>query len=153
MATVLGYIQVKGDAGNPTGSGLSKMTLPRMSDEAHATIEGRLKTYHGALVTAQLTATNLGEVGVTYGDGASADKPEAGVNVDRKMVVTWNRTSDSTTRRHTIPGVPATGTGFDVQDAGERINDTGRSALASAMNAAYGYSDIVILTGKVLQSA
>jgi hypothetical protein len=151
MAQVTGYIQVKGDAGNPNGSGLSKMSLPRMDDEAHADIEARLKTYHAALKTAQFTATNIGEVGVTYGDGSSALKPGASVNTDRKMVTTWNRTSDSAIRRHTIPGVPASGTGFELQDAGERINDTGRTALAAAMNAAYGYDDIVILTGKILQ--
>ena len=153
--SILGNIQSKGDFGNPSGSGLAKIQLPGLPDEVHATLETRLAAFHGALVTAQLTATNVGECSVTYGDDTSATKPGASVNVDRKIVVTWNRESDATIHRLTISGVPTSSTGISEQDAGERINDTGRAALASAINTLYALSpaDAVVLTGKVIQKS
>ena len=151
--SVTGNIQAKGDFGNASGTGLSKIQLPGLPDEVHATLETRLGVFHAALKTAQLTVTNVGEVGITYGDDASAVKPAASVNVDRKMVVTWNQTSDATIHRTTISGVPTTSTAIDEQDAGERINDVGRAALEAAINAMYAIADAIVLTGKVIQKS
>lgn len=153
--SVLGNIQAKGDFGNPAGTGLAKIQVGGLPDEVHATLETRLSAFHGALVTAQLTATNVGECSVTYGDDASASKPAADVNVDRKLVVTWNRESDATIHRLTISGVPATSTSIGLQDVGERINDAGRTALAAAINTLYALTpaDAVVLTGKVIQKS
>ena len=153
--SVTGFVQAKGDFGNPSGTGIAKIQVSGLPDEAHATLETRLSAFHSALVTAQLTATNAGECSVTYGNDSSASKPGADVNVDRKIIVTWNRASDATIHRLTVSGVPSTSTSISPQDAGERINDAGRTALAAAINTVYALTpaDAIVLTGKVIQKA
>lgn len=151
--SVQGNITLVGDYGNPSGTGFAKLVLPELPDEAHATLEAREETFHAALVTAQLTGTAQGEVGVTYGDDSTATAPGASINIDRKLVVTWGQESDNTPRRMTISGVPVSSTGLSMEAAGERLNATGKAALASALNAMYAISDAVVFQGKVIQKS
>jgi hypothetical protein len=153
MSEVNGQIQAKGDYGNPSGTGVAGIELYGLKDEAHATVKGKLSTLHAALVTAQFTATVACDIGVNYVDPDYKVKPGADVNIDRKIVCTWRKKTETAIRRLTIPGVPATSTAISLTDAGERINDVGRTALQSALEAAYDLTagDVIVLTGVVLQ--
>lgn len=153
MAEVNGQIQVKGDYGNPSGTGVAGIELYGLVDEAHASVETKLTTFHGALVTAQFTNTVKCDLATNYVVPDYKVKPGANVNVDRKIVCTWRKKTETAVRRITIPGVPATSTAISLTDAGERINDTGRAALQAAIEAAYGLTagDVIVLTGVVIQ--
>lgn len=153
MAETNGQIQVKGDFGNPSGTGIAGIELYRLADEAHADVETKLAAFHAALVTGQFTSTVACDTGVNYVSPNYQPKPGADVNIDRKLVVTWRKKTDTAIRRLTIPGVPATSTAITNTDAGERINDVGRAALQTALEAAYGLTagDVIVLTGVVLQ--
>jgi hypothetical protein len=153
MAEVNGQIQVKGDFGNPSGSGIAGIEVYGLPDEAHGTLETRLGAFHAALVTAQLTSTVKCDVGVNYVAPNYVAKPGNSVNVDRKITCTWRLKTATAIRRITIPGLPASSTGVSETDAGERINDTGRTALAGALETLYdsGADTIVVITGVVTQ--
>ena len=150
---VTGIIGCVGDYGNPDDTGFAKMTLHGLGAEAHGDIETKLTAFHAALVTAQLTGTNKGELFVHYANEASALKPANDINIDRKMVVRWRTTTSSDVHRFTISGVPATSTGVSLVAAGERINITGKGALAGALETLYGETEdtVIILSGIVLQ--
>lgn len=153
MAETQGNIQVKGDFGNPSGSGISNIEVYGLPDEAHATLETRLGAFHAALVTAQLTSTVKCDTSVKYVAPDYKAKPGASVNIDRKITCTWRKKTETATRRITIDGVPSTSTAIDATDAGERINDTGRAALAAAIETLYGLTagDVIVMTGIVTQ--
>jgi hypothetical protein len=150
---VSGIIGCVGDYGNPDDTGFAKMSLHGLSDQAHGDLETKLTAFHAALVTAQLTGTNKGELFTHYANEASALKPGTSCNIDRKMVVRWRTTTSSDVHRFTISGVPATSTGITLVAAGERINVTGKAALAGALETLYGLdaSTVIILSGVVLQ--
>jgi len=150
-----GYIQAQCDFGNPSGSGLAAIHLPGMEVEAYTTVQSKLGAFHAAIKSAQLTASNAGDLGNTYISESAAARPDASVNTDRRLVASYRVTGDNRVRRVTIPGVPTTSTGISAEDAGERLNATGKAALAAALEAAYGLTagDVVILSGKVTQKA
>lgn len=153
MAETNGQIQVKGDYGNPSGSGVASLSLYGLTDEAHATVEGKLAAFHAALVTAALTATVACDVAVNFVNPNYQSKPGTDTNIDRKMVVTWREKTATAIRRFTISGVPTTSANISLTDAGERLNDAGRTALQAAIETAYGLSvgDAVVISGVVLQ--
>lgn len=153
MAEVNGQVQVKGDYGNPSGTGVSGIEVYGLVDEEHATAKGKLETFHASLKTAQLTDTVACDIAVNIVSPNYQVKPNNNVNIDRKIVCTWRKKTETAIRRLTIPGVPATSTAISLTDAGERINDTGRTALQSAIEALYGLGEgeAVVLTGVVLQ--
>ena len=150
---VNGSIGLVGDYGNPDGSGYAKMALYGLEDTARTTNLTRLTAFHAALVTGQLTGTNIGESAVNYGDEAFSGKPAADINIDRKLVCRWRTTTDSSVKRITISGVPVGGTGTELVDAGERITLAGKGALEAALEAAYNLTadTCIVLSGIVLQ--
>mgnify|MGYP000013207823 CR=1 FL=1 len=151
-------ITVKGDFGNPSGSGLSKITLadiwPAQSVDV-ATKSPDLEAFHTALVTAQLTATAIGTRSLTSKVPVAVAAPGADVNIDRELVVDWQLATSSKIRQTTIPGVPVSSTSLEKIPNGERLNTAGKTAVGAALEAAYGLTagDIVVLRGKVLQKA
>jgi hypothetical protein len=153
MSETNGQIQCKGDAGNPSGTGLANMSVYDLTDAAHADIKTKLVTFHAALVTAQLTETVQCDTAVNYVDPDYKVKPGTGVNIDRRISCTWRKKTETAVRRLTIPGVPVTSTAITKTDAGERINDVGRTALQAALLALYGgeAGDIIVLSGIVTQ--
>lgn len=147
-----GNITLQGDIGTKTGK--AKLAVPGMSVEDYASVIGKLQAYHAALVAAQLTETSIGGCKPTYNDEVSAVAPGTGVNVDRKLIVLWHTTTDSTQRTSTISGVPAVSTGITQEQEGERLNITGRGAMAAALEAVYGLSadTVIVDQGYVIQS-
>lgn len=152
---VNGNIQLTGDYGNPSGSGLAKLNVGDMIVEAYTDVQTKLNSFFAAIVAAQLTGCTKGDVSCTFISESASTPPAANINIDRKLVGTWRTTSDSTRRRYNISGVPAASTGISMEAAGERINATGKAALAAALEGVYGLGagDVIVLTGKVLQKA
>lgn len=151
-------ITVKGDFGNPSGSGLSKITLADIwpGEAVDVTTKSPdMVTFHAALATAQLTATVVGTRSLTSKFPVAVAAPGADVNIDRELVVDWQLASSSKIRQTTIPGVPVTSTSLEKIPNGERLNAAGKTAVGAALEAAYGLTagDIVVLRGKVLQKA
>jgi hypothetical protein len=151
-------IGCRGDFGNPSGSGLSKITLSDIWPGENVDLTAKspdMVAFHAALVTAQLTATTVGSRSVTATMPANPAKPGADVNIDREIVCTWRLATSNKTRQLTVPGVPLTSTSIEKIDNGERLSDTGKAALATALEGAFGLSagDVVVLYGKVLQKS
>jgi hypothetical protein len=147
-----GTIGLQGDYGTLTGKG--KIVLADMPVEAYGDAISALQTFHAALVTAQLTATNIAQCKPAYNDEVSGIEPAADVNIDRKLVALWHTTTDSTSRKITISGVPATSSGITLETMGERLNAVGRGALAGALESVYGLTadTVIVDQGYVIQS-
>lgn len=146
-----GTIGVQGDFGTKTGKG--KIVLEGMAVEAYTDAITKLQAFHAALKAAQLTATNIAQCKPAYNDEISGIEPAANVNIDRKLVALYHTTTVSTVRKVTISGVPAVSTGITLETEGERLNATGRGALAAAIEAAYGLSadTVIIDQGYIVQ--
>lgn len=151
--------KVVGDYGNPSGTGLAEMRFTDLPYGANdvATAQTALATFHAAMIAAALVATAQGDIGITLVSENFPDKPGADVNVDRRLEYSWRTKSDSSIKRGTLHGVPATSSGIDKLPQGERLNDTGKTALATALEALYAIdhatNPVIILSGKVLQKA
>lgn len=148
-------IQNIGDFGNPKGNGLGGITLGHVADWDRATMETKATAFHAAMVSAQLTAGNMGDVVSNYRLPAFADKPAAGVNIDRVVVCQWRQKSASKVYEITIDGVPLSSTSLEEKDEGERLNDAGKAAMAAAIDAMYDFTadedKSVVLSGVVYQ--
>lgn len=141
-----------GDFGNPSGTGISGVQVTFSSDTP-ATAITEVSTFFAAIKTAQLTACNQSDLALQYKSPALNTKPGASVNVDRVLLATWRLKTDSAIHRITIPGVPETSTGISDMPEGERLNETGKLALASAIETCGGFAEdsVVVLQGKVFQ--
>jgi len=151
-------ITVKGDYGNPSGSGLAKITLADIWPGENVNVSEKspdMVTFHAALATAQLTGTIVGTRSITSKFPVAVAAPGADVNIDRELVVDWQLTTSSKIRQTTIPGVPVSSTSLEKIPNGERLNVAGKTAVGAALEAAYGLAagDIIVLRGKVLQKA
>lgn len=146
-----GHIGLLGDIGTVTGK--AKLSVPGMSVEDYSTVIGKLQAFHAALVVAALTETAIAQCKPTYNDEISGTAPGTGVNVDRKLIVLWHTTTDSTTRKMTISGVPATSANITKEQEGERLNITGRGVLAGLLETVYGLSadTVIVDQGYVVQ--
>lgn len=147
---------IVGDYGNPKGTGAGQLVcedIPYGATEV-GDAQTAMATYHAALVTAQLTATVFGDCSVAVKSENFPAKPAADVNVDRILQVTWRTKSDSSVHRQTIGGLPATSTGIDKLPEGERLNETGKAAIASALASLYKVvapDEVIVLSGVVFQ--
>jgi len=151
-------INVIGDYGNPAGTGLAQMKFNGLPYSANEVTDAQTacQAFQAALITAQLTSTVIGDIGVTVLSENLNSKPGADVNIDRRCEYTWRTKQDSSIRRGTVHGVPATSTGVDKLPQGERLNDVGKAALAAALAAFYEIvlpDEVIVLQGKVLQKA
>jgi hypothetical protein len=141
-----------GDFGNPSGTGISSVAVP-FDAVTLADAVTDASAFFAAIKAAQLTACNQSDLGLTFVSAALADKPAADVNVDRVLLATWREKSVAAIHRISIPGVPVSSTGISNEAAGERLNDTGKAALAAAIEAITGITagTVVVLQGKVFQ--
>lgn len=152
MADNKGTIALVGDFGNPQGTGRASVSIP-FAGSTNALGKAALDTFFTAIETAQLTGCNQSDVFVNFVNPQFADKPGTSTNVDRVLVATWREKSSTTVHRVSIPGVPASSTGISDEAAGERLNDVGKTALATAIQVCIGAAadSIVVLQGKVFQ--
>lgn len=150
--------KVVGDYGNPAGTGVATLSfefLPHDSSEM-ATLQTDIATFHAAAKTAQLTDTKIGDIQTAVVSENFPTKPALDVNIDRVLVYSWRTKNDAHIHRGTIHGVPASSTSITKFPEGERLNETGKTALAGALEALYQIADpneVIILSGKVVQKS
>jgi hypothetical protein len=148
-----GHVQMIGDFGNPSGTGVAKLVVDQLpvADDV-ATMKVRLKAFADALATEQFTACVAGDYSIKDTEVNFQTKPGVDANVDRQMVVTWRQKSLSPVHKLTISGVPEGSPVTAGVDRGERITEAGKATLAGLINTLYGLiDDVVVLTGKVIQ--
>lgn len=143
-------IGCRGDFGNPSGTGITSLQTQFDAEDDEAAYTA-LAAFFSALKTAQLTGCNQGDLTASWTSALFPAKPAAGVNVDRILLATWRLKEDVAIHRLTIPGVPETSTAITDMPEGERLNDTGKAALAAAIEAVGGYEagDVIVLQGKI----
>lgn len=153
MALTQGVIQLRGDFGNPSGSGLAKLVLHDLTSADSATAKTALNTFGAALKTDGFTLCNIGDISVVDKTLQFKDKPGGSVNVDSKLEVTWRTKTDDTTRSLTISGIAETSTQLESADDGKRLTDAGKVALAAHLTTLYGLAAedaAVVLYGKFI---
>ena len=122
-----GIVTLRGDYGNPTGSGIAKLVVDNLESADAATALTDMDTFADSLVTGDFTDCAVSDVAVTVKTVQFADKPAASVNVDRQLVVSFRKKSDDTIRRLTISGVGASATILEAADSGERLTAAGKT--------------------------
>jgi hypothetical protein len=97
--------QVRGDFGNPKGTGYASIRFEGIEAEDEAAALVAMDTFVDALKGAAFTAANVGNTSITSYALQSAAKPAANVNIDSQLVVLWRHSSEVRPRRLTIPGI------------------------------------------------
>ena len=149
-----GIVQLRGDFGNPSGTGLAKLTVDNLESADVAAGLTAMDTFADSLVTGDFTDCNVGDITVADKTIQFSDKPGAAVNVDRQLFVVYRKKTDDSIRRMTIPGVGGSATVLEDSDAGERLTTAAKATLEGYLDTLFGWTDeAVVLSGKVLQKA
>lgn len=149
-----GIVQLVGDFGNPAGTGVAKLVVDDLQSADAETALVDMDTFADNLKADGFTAANVGDVGITVKTIQFADKPGAGVNVDRQLISHYRTKSDDTVRRLTVSGIADGAPVLEDADAGERLTDAAKVTLAEHFDTLMGWTDeTVVLYGKVLQKA
>jgi hypothetical protein len=146
--------QLVGDFGNPNGNGLALLQLSDIPQDTLADAKASFDTFVQALKSGGWTDCNLGDQLFNFRDASYADKPAAGVNIDRKIVVRWRTKEDPTPRSFTVSGIPDACVHVEDTKDGERVSEAGKLAMAALLNAMYdivGPDSAVVLSGVVYQ--
>ncbi|MCK5600629.1 hypothetical protein KAR91_02100 [Candidatus Pacearchaeota archaeon] len=146
-----GTVQVRGDYGNPSGTGLGKIVVDNLESATAALGLTDMDTFVDSLVTGNFTECNVGDVSVTTYTTQFTTKPAAGVNIDSQLVVHFRKKTDSTIRKLTISGIAETSTVLEAADAGKRLTEAGKTALEGYLDTLFGWTtEAVVLYGKLL---
>ena len=149
-----GTAQLRGDYGNPYGTGIAKLVVDNLESLDAATALTDMDTFADSLVTGDFTDCNVGDISVTSKTVQFVDKPAASVNVDRQLVVHYRKKTDDAIRKLTISGIGASATVLEATDDGERLTAAGKITLEGFLDTLFGWVDeAVVLYGKVLQKA
>lgn len=149
-----GIVQLRGDYGNPYGTGVSKLVVDDLESADAATALTDMDTFADSLVTGDFTDCNVGDVSVTSKTIQFAVKPAASVNVDRQLVCHFRKKTDDSVRKLTISGVGASATVLEEVAEGERLTDAAKAILEGYIDTLFGWTaEAVVLYGKVLQKA
>lgn len=153
---VKGTAVLRGDFGNPAGTGIVKMFLHGLEDAGHedvAAVHSAVEAFVTGIKSAGFTGCNLATKHALYDAEGFADKPGASVNIDRKVLVTWRTKTSSDIHQMTIPGLPSDTTLTEGKDAGERLKDSSKASLGALIETLYGVSagNVVVIEGVVLQ--
>lgn len=149
-----GVVILRGDYGNPTGTGIAKLVVDNLESADAATGLTDMDTFADSLVTGDFTDCAVSDVSVTVKTIQFADKPGASVNVDRQLVVHFRKKDDDTVRRLTVSGIGPSATVLEAAQEGERLTAAGKTTLEGYLDTLYGWTDqAVVLYGKVLQKS
>ncbi len=149
-----GVVQLRGDVGNPKGTGYAKLTVDNLESADVATALTDMDTFADSLVTGGFTECNVGTTGVTDYAPQVAVKPAADVNVDSQLVVLFRRGSEITTRKLTISGIDPASALLESTSAGRRLTTAGQATLAGYLDTLFGWTaEAVIIEGKHLIKA
>lgn len=146
-----GSVQLRGDYGNPSGTGLGKLVVDNLESADAATALTAMDTFVDSLVTGNFTECNVGDVSVTVYTTQFTVKPAADVNIDSQLVVHFRKKTDSTIRKLTISGIAEDSTVLEATDAGKRLTDAGKTTLEGYLDILFGWTtEAVVLYGKML---
>lgn len=136
-----GITTIRGDFGNPTGTGYAKITVDNLESADVATALTNMDTFVDALKTGAFTAANVGKTAVTQEVLQSADKPAADVSVDDQLIVVFEKASEGTARRLTIPGCDPDSAVLTAKSEGRRLTDAGATTLEGLLDTLFGWTD------------
>ena len=149
-----GQVQLRGDFGNPKGTGIAKLVVDNLESLDAATALTAMDTFADSLVTGGFTECNVGDVAVTVKTVQYADAPAADVNVDAQIFVTYRKKSDPTVRRQTISGVDPASALFESATEGKRLTAAAKTTLEGYLDTLFGWVDeAVVIVGKLIVKA
>lgn len=137
-----GVTIVRGDYGNPRGTGIAKITVDNLESADAATGLTAMDTFVDSLVTGGFTECNVGNTGVTVYALQAAAKPAADVNVDAQLVVYFRKGTEQGRRKLTIPGIDADSALLELTDAGKRLTAAGQTTLAGYIDTLFGWTSL-----------
>jgi len=147
-----GSVQLLGDGGNPSGSGLATLkvfNLESADSEAGLTA---IDTFADSLKTGLFTGCNVGDTSCCIKDAQYQEPPGTGINIDRQLVVTFKNKDEIATRKLTIPGIAKDSTVVELVDGGERLTAAAKTTLEGYLDTLFGWTDkAVVVQGKVFQ--
>lgn len=146
-----GVVQLRGDFGNPTGTGYAKLRVDNLESADAATALTDMDTFADSLNTGGFTACNVGNTKVTVFSGQAAAKPGAAVNVDSQLIVVFRKGTEEQVRRMTIPGIDPDSALLEADSAGLRLTAAGATTLEGYINTLFGWSgQASIVSGKCI---
>jgi hypothetical protein len=149
-----GVVQLRGDFGNPKGTGYAKLRVDNLESADAATGLTDMDTFADSLKTGGFTDCNVGNTKVTVFSGQNAAKPASNVNVDSQLIVMFRKGTEEQVRKLTIPGIDVGSTLLEEDSAGLRLTTAGAATLAGYIDTLFGWtSQAVIISGKCLVKA
>ena len=149
-----GSVQLRGDFGNPAGTGIAKLVVDNLESADAAAAAVDMDTFADNLVLGGFTECNVGDVSITSKTVQYADPPGASVNVDAQLFVTYRKKTDATTRKLTISGIDPASALLENASEGKRLTAAGKATLEGYLDTLFGWTDeAVVLTGKLLIKA
>ena len=146
-----GIVQLRGDFGNPKGTGYAKMRVDKLESADAETALTDMDTFADSLKSGGFTDCNVGNTKVTIFSGQNAAKPAANVNVDAELVVIFRKGTEEQTRKMTIPGIDPTSALLEEDSAGLRLTTAGAATLAGYIDTLFGWTaQAVIVSGKCI---
>lgn len=146
-----GRVQIRGDFGNPKGTGYAKLSVDNLESADAATALTDMDTFVDSLKTGGFTDCNVGNTTVTVFSGQLAAKPGASVNVDSQLVVLFRKGTEEQVRRLTISGIDEASALLENTSAGKRLTTAGATTLAGYIDTLFGWTaQAVIIEGKHL---
>lgn len=152
MGQMNAVTQVRGDFGNPKGTGYAKIRIEDLEAADVAAALTAMDTFVDALKVADFTDCSVGNTSVTEWALQGAAKPAADVNVDSQLVVSWRHSSELRPRRLTIPGIDPDSSLLESKDGGRRLTTAGAATLQGLIETMMGWGpgECVIIDGKHL---
>ena len=135
-----GSTQLRGDLGNPRGTGYAKLVVDNLESADAATALTDMDTFVDSLVTGGFTECNVGNTTVTVFSGQKAVKPVADVNVDSQLIVTFKKGTEQQNRRLTISGMDPASVLLESTSAGKRLTAAGATTLEGYIDTLFGWT-------------
>lgn len=148
-----GVTQIRGDIGNPKGTGYAKITVDNLESADAAAGLTAMDTFCDSLVTGGFTEANVGNTSVTVYALQGANKPGADVNVDSQLVALFRKGDEKDVRRLTISGMDPASALLESTSAGRRLTTAGAVTLQGYIDTLFGWSGgtaSVVIEGKHL---
>lgn len=150
MSAMTGKTTVRGDFGNPTGTGYAVITVENLEDADAETAATSMDTFVDSLKSGGFTGCNVADTRITINVPQTAAKPGASVDIDDQLIVFFkDGTKAEKPRRLTISGIDPDSALLVEGDAGKRLSDAGKTTLAGYLDTLFGWtSQAVVLVGK-----
>lgn len=144
-----GVVQVRGDYGNPNGTGYAKISVDNLESADAATALTVMDTFVDSLKTGGFTGCNVGKTSVTVEALQGADKPAADVSIDDQLIVSYTKSTEGKARTLTISGIDPDSALLTPKSEGRRLTDAGIATLEGYINTLFGWTGLAkISVGK-----